>query len=74
VIFGWCEPRLGQALGCLGALSELGWEWEDFMERIYRRFFTKHGRFKEPNYVFWGLFMHHSLSLCVIPMNLYYYD
>ena len=73
-LFGWCEPRLAQSLVCLGALSELGWEWQDLTERIYRRFFTKNGKIKEPNTIILLAALHHMIGLLVIPMNLYYYD
>ena len=73
-LFGWCEPRLGQALVCIGALSELGWEWQDLDERIYRRYFTENGKIKEPNMIFYLTIIHHTFGLLILPMNLYYYD
>ena len=73
-VLGLFEPRFGQALGCLGALSELGWEWQDFTERFYRRLLTKRGKILEPNTILTLVIMHHTLGLLIIPMNLYYYD
>jgi len=62
------------SLACLGALSEVGWEWQDVLERLYRRLFTKEGKIFEPNTILFLVIMHHTLGLTIIPLNLIYYD
>lgn len=75
-IFGLGVPRhVALALARHGALTELGWEIQDMVERLYERFFHEQGPTLQPNGAFFFLCMHHVMQWAlVIPMNLYYSD
>ena len=73
-MFDLVEPRIASSLCCFAAVSEMAWEWEEFAQRIYRRFFTKHGKMLEPTALMILFGIHHVLGCFAIPMNLYYYD
>ena len=67
------DPPVASSLACLGILSEMGWEWEDMITWIYKRFATPNGNTRVPNALLMILAIHHSLtSILGIPVILYY--
>ncbi len=73
-VFGWVDKETASVLCCFAGISEMSWEWEEYSERLFRRFCQKGGRVLEPTPVLYLFGLHHVLGLFVIPMNLYYYD
>ena len=68
-------PSVASSLACLGILSEMGWEWEDMLTWIYKRFATPHGKLRVPMGLLAVLAIHHSLtSILGIPVVLHYRD
>jgi len=48
-------------------------EWSDFVHRLYRHYTHKNGKVIEPMEVLMKVyFAHHTISLMVTPMNIYY--
>lgn len=69
------DPSVAASLACLGILSEMGWEIEDQLTWIYKRFFTKGGKEKVPNALLIILGIHHSMTTILgLPMVLNYRD
>ena len=69
------DPSVAASLACLGILSEMGWEIEDQLTWIYKRFFTKGGKEKVPNALLIVLGIHHSMTTILgLPMVLNYRD
>jgi len=69
------DASIASSLACLGILSEMGWELEDMLVWIYKRFATTRGKEKVPNALLLVLAIHHSLtSILGLPMVLYYRD
>ena len=67
------DPSVAASLACLGILSEMGWEIEDQLTWIYKRFFTKGGKEKVPNLLLVILGIHHSMTTILgLPMVLNY--
>lgn len=67
------DPSVAASLACLGILSEMGWEIEDQLTWIYKRFFTKGGKEKVPNALLIILAVHHSMTTILgLPMILNY--
>ena len=67
---------VASAMACHGGLSEIGWEVEDMLIRVYEIIFGGvEGRKKNPMSLIIFLIMHHSAACCmVIPMNIFYHD
>jgi len=56
-----------------GALIELGWEIQDFCERLWERVTHSDGVQKQPWALLKFILIHHTMQWCmIIPMNLYY--
>jgi hypothetical protein len=56
------DPATRTSLACLSVLSEMGWEIEDMLTWIYKRWFVKGGKVKVPLGLIVLLGLHHSLS------------
>ena len=69
-------PGMASAMACHGGLSEIGYEIEDIMVRLYEILYGgEKGRRKNPSSVLFGLFAHHSAACClVVPCNIFYRD
>ena len=67
------DRRLALGLFSLGAVLEQGMEWSDFFNRCCRHYFHKNGKHLESGEVLMKVwFTHHTISLMVTPMNIYY--
>jgi hypothetical protein len=71
----WLDNGVATSLACLGILSEMGWELEDTLMWLYKRYFTKGGK-KKVSAVFLTILMfHHSLTTILgLPIILHYRD
>jgi len=69
----WQANGVASSLACLGVLSEMGWELEDTLVWLYKRYFTKGGKEKVSGTFLGVLMFHHSLSTVLgLPAILYY--
>jgi hypothetical protein len=72
-LLGMGDASWASSLACLGCLSEIGWEFENTAEIVYKRFFTVHGEKKMPNLIVFLLLLHHSLASSLgLPMVIHY--
>lgn len=74
-IFGLGDEKEASSLACLGILSEMGWEIEDMMTWLYKRYALPEGKAKVPDALLILLGVHHSMTtLLGLPMVLHYRD
>ena len=67
------DPSVAASLACLGILSEMGWEIEDQLTWMYKRFFTAGGKERVPDALLFILGIHHSMTTSLgLPMVLNY--
>ena len=67
------DPKVAASYACLGILSEMGWEIEDQVTWIYKRYFTPNGKVKVPAALLIVLGIHHSMtSILGLPAVLNY--
>lgn len=57
-LIGYGDPAWASSLACLGILSEMGWEIEDTVLRLYQR--LRYGKEKVPNAMMIILAVHHA--------------
>ena len=69
------NPGLANSLACLAIISEAGWELEDTIGWVWKRYFTKTGVADTSFALIIILLIHHSLATCVgLPMVYLYRD
>lgn len=67
------NPSMASSLACLGILSELGWEMQDSVYWIHKRYFTKNGKETVALPFMVVLCVHHSMTMCLgVPLILRY--
>lgn len=67
------DPSIAASLACLGILSEMGWEIEDMLTWIYKRFALPDGKAQVPNALLALLAIHHSMTTILgLPVVLNY--
>jgi len=72
-ILGLGDPSVASSLACLGVLSEMGWEIEDMLTLIYKRYFLPDGKDKVPGALLVLLGVHHSMTTILgLPLVLHY--
>ena len=69
------DEKFRTSLACLGVISEIGWEIEDTVILIYKRYFTPNGKSTVPGALLVLMCVHHTLGTGLgLPMILAYRD
>ena len=69
------DEKFRTGLACLGVISEIGWEIEDILTLIYKRYFTPNGKSTVPGALLILMCTHHTLGTGLgLPMILAYRD
>ena len=67
------NESLASSLACLGIISEMGWEMQDLLTWIIKRYFTEHGKERVSLPWLTLIIAHHSLTTCLaVPLIMNY--
>jgi len=72
-VLGLLDDSTSSSLACLGIMSEIGWEIQDIITMVYKRYFLPHGEILVPKALFTINLLHHSLATVLgVPLILRY--